>query len=119
MSPRRQPPEPGSDLVTVDRHAAAPAAIATIENLQAAVQRGEITAKFAREALVRLIPPAKPPMVRLALPPITDAGSYAEACRVVMAAAGEGRIAPTDATQLLRAAKMAYEAVRVYQRTQR
>ena len=118
MSPRRQSPEPGSDLVTVDRHAAAPAAITTIENLQAAVQRGEITAKFAREALVRLIPPAKP-TVRLALPAITDAGSYAEACRAVMAAAGEGRIAPTDATQLLRAAKATFEAARLVERTRR
>jgi hypothetical protein len=108
MSARPKPSEPGSGLVVVDRAAAAPAAIATIEGLQAAVQRGEITAKFAREALVRLIPPAKPPMVRLALPPITDVASYAAACRAVMAAAGEGRIAPTDATQLLRAAKAQY-----------
>ena len=119
MSARPKPTKPGSDLVVVDRAAAAPAAIATIEGLQAAVQRGEITAKFARDALVRLIPPAKPPMARLALPPITDAGSYAEACRMVMAAAGVGRIAPTDATALLRAAKATFEAVRVFQRTQR
>jgi hypothetical protein len=118
MSARPKPTEPGSGLVVVDRAATAPAAIATIENLQAAVQRGEITAKFAREALVRLIPPAKP-TVRLALPPITDAGSYAAACRVVMAAAAEGRIAPTDATQLLRAAKATFEAVRVFERTRR
>jgi hypothetical protein len=119
MSTRLQPSEPGSDLVTVDRHAAAPAAIATIEKLQAAVQRGEITAKFAREALVRLIPPAKPPMARIELPVITDAASYAEACRAVMAATADGRIAPADATQLLRACKMSFEAARVFQRTQR
>jgi hypothetical protein len=119
MSARPKPSEPGSGLVVVDRVSAAPAAIATIEGLQAAVQRGEITAKFAREALVRLIPPAKPPMVRLALPPITDVASYAAACRAVMAAAGEGRIAPSDTTQLLRAAKATFEAVRVFQRTQR
>ena len=118
MSARPKPSEPGSDLVVVDRAAAAPAAIATIENLQAAVQRGEITAKFAREALVRLIPPAKA-TVRITLPAITDAASYAEACRVVMAAAGEGRIAPSDATQLLRACKMSFEAARTFQRTQR
>ena len=119
MSARPKPSEPGSGLVVVDRAAAAPAAVATIEGLQAAVQRGEITAKFAREALVRLIPPAKPPMVQLALPPITDAGSYAEACRMVMAAAGEGRIAPADATQLLRAAKATFEAARLFERTRR
>ena len=118
MSARPKPTEPGSSLVVVDRAATAPAAIATIENLQAAVQRGEITAKFAREALVRLIPPAKP-TVRLALPAITDAASYAAACRVVMAAAADGRIAPADATQLLRAAKATFEAVRVFERTRR
>jgi hypothetical protein len=118
MSARPKPSEPGSGLVVVDRAAAAPAAIATIEGLQAAVQRGEITAKFAREALVRLIPPAKP-TVRLALPPIVDAASYAEACRAVMAALAEGRIAPADAPPLLRACKMSFEAARVFERTRR
>jgi hypothetical protein len=50
MSAEQEPPEAASGLVVVDRAAAAPAAIATIEKLQAAVQRGEITAKFARGA---------------------------------------------------------------------
>jgi hypothetical protein len=53
MSARQGRPEAASGLVVVDRAAAAPAAIAMIEKLQAAVQRGEITAKFARDALVR------------------------------------------------------------------
>jgi hypothetical protein len=35
----------------------------------------------------------------------------------VMAAATEGRIAPTDTTQLLRACKMSFEAALVFQRT--
>jgi hypothetical protein len=63
--------------------------------------------------------PPKKATVSLARPAIKDAGSYAAACRAVMAAAAEGRIAPSDTTQLLRAAKATFEAVRVFQRTQR
>jgi hypothetical protein len=97
---------------------AEPSPVAVVEALQAAVEQGRISPKLGREMLIRLVPPKKA-TVRLALPAIVDAGSYAEACRVIMAAAGEGRIAPTDATQLLRACKMSFEAARVGQRTQR
>jgi hypothetical protein len=92
--------------------------VAVVEALQAAVEQGRLSPKLGREMLIRLVPPKKA-TVSLALPAIVDAGSYAAACRAVLAAAGEGRIAPTDATQLLRAAKATFEAVRVFQRTQR
>ena len=97
---------------------AEPSPVAVVEALQAAVEQGRISPKLGREMLVRLVPPKKA-TAQVHLPAITDAGSYAAACRVVMAAVGEGRIAPTDATQLLRAAKATFEAVRVFQRTQR
>jgi hypothetical protein len=97
---------------------AEPSPVAVVEALQAAVEQGRISPKLGREMLIRLVPPKKA-TVSLALPAITDAGSYAAACRVVMAAAAEGRIAPTDATQLLRACKMSFEAVRVFQRAHR
>ena len=97
---------------------AEPSPVAVVEALQAAVEQGRISPKLGREMLIRLVPPKKA-TVSLELPVITDAASYAEACRVVMAAAGEGRIAPTDATQLLRAAKATFEAVRVAERTRR
>jgi hypothetical protein len=93
---------------------AEPSPVAVVEALQAAVEQGRISPKLGREMLIRLVPPKKA-TVSLALPPITDAGSYAAACRVVMAAAGEGRIAPADATQLLRAAKATFEAVRLFE----
>ena len=47
------------------------------------------------------------------------AATYAEACRAVMAALAEGRIAPADAPPLLRACKMSFEAARVFERTRR
>ena len=97
---------------------AEPSPVAVVEALQAAVEQGRISPKLGREMLIRLVPPKKA-TVSLVLPVITDAGSYAAACRAVLAAAGEGRIAPTDATQLLRAAKATFEAVRVFERTRR
>jgi hypothetical protein len=119
MSARPKPTEPGSNLVVVDRAAAAPATIATIEGLQAAVQRGEITAKFAREALVRLIAPAKPPMARVALPPVVDAPSYAAASQLVLQATAEGRFTANDGLALLRLCKTTLEAHRLAERTRR
>jgi hypothetical protein len=68
---------------------------------------------------VRLLPPAKPPMARIELPPITDAESFYRACGAIMVAAAEGQIAPADATQLLRACKLAFDAARIAERTRR
>ena len=97
---------------------AEPSPVAVVEALQAAVEQGRISPKLGREMLIRLVPPKKA-TVSLELPAITDAGSYAAACRVVMAALAAGRITPSDAPQLLRACKMSFEAARVFQRTQR
>jgi hypothetical protein len=97
---------------------AEPSPVAVVEALQAAVEQGRISPKLGREMLIRLVPPKKA-TVRLELPVIRDAASYAEACRMVLAAAADGRIAPVDATQLLRAAKATFEAVRVAERTRR
>jgi hypothetical protein len=97
---------------------AEPSPLAVVEALQAAVEQGRISPKLGREMLVRLVPPKKA-TAQVNLPAITDAASYAAACRAIMAAAGEGRIAPTDATALLRAAKATFEAVKLFQRTQR
>ena len=83
-----------------------------IETLVAAIGRGKISPKLGREMLVRLVPPAKA-TVRLRLPPIVDAESYAAATRKIMAATAAGRIAPADAAALLRNAKATYEATRV------
>ena len=97
---------------------AEPSPVAVVEALQAAVEQGRISPKLGREMLVRLVPPKKA-TAQVDLPAITDAASYAEACRSIMVAAADGRIAPSDATALLRAAKATFEAVRVYQRTLR
>ena len=63
-------------------------------------------------AEVQLVAPAKA-TVRLRLPSIVDAESYAAVTRKIMAATAAGRIAPADAAVLLRNAKTTYEAVRV------
>ena len=95
---------------------AEPSPLAVVEALQAAVEQGRISPKLGREMLVRLVPPKKA-TAQVDLPAITDAASYAVVCRAILAAAGEGRIAPSDATALLRAAKATYDAVRVSLRT--
>jgi hypothetical protein len=58
-------------------------------------------------------------MARLELPAIVDAESFHRACGLIMAAAGEGQIAPAAATQLLRAAKATFEAARIFERSRR
>jgi hypothetical protein len=98
---------------------AEPSPAAVVEALQSAVENGRLSPKFARELLVRLAPPAKAPLARIELPPITDAESFHRACAVVMTATADGRIAPADATQLLRACKLAFDAARIAERTRR
>ena len=97
---------------------AEPSPVAVVEALQAAVEQGRISPKLGREMLIRLVPPKKA-TVRLDLPAIVDAGTYAAASQLVLRAAAEGRIAPSDTTQLLRAAKATFEAVRLFERTRR
>jgi hypothetical protein len=82
-----------------------------IEALVAAIGRGAISPKLGREMLVRLVPPAKA-TVKLRLPPIVNAVSYAAAARKIMAATAAGRISPGDAATLLRNARLVHEAVR-------
>jgi len=86
-----------------------------IEALLGALRQGTISPKLGREMLVRLVPPAKP-TVQLPLPKITDAESYAAATRRILKAAATGKLAPADAVVMMRAAKGAYEAVRVAER---
>ena len=81
-----------------------------IETLVAAIGRGTISPKLGREMLVRLVPPAKA-AVRLALPKITDAASYAAATQRIMRASSTGKISPADAAVLLRNAKATFQAV--------
>jgi hypothetical protein len=81
-----------------------------VEALLGALHRGEITSKFAREALVRLVPAAKP-TVRLRLPRIVDAASYAAVTQRIMKASSTGKIAPGDAATLLKNARSVYQAV--------
>jgi hypothetical protein len=45
-----------------------------------------------------------------------DASSFAEASRAILQAAAEGRVAPGDGVQLLRAAKLTFAAVRAAER---
>ena len=89
---------------------------AVVEALLGALHRGEITSKFAREALVRLVPAAKA-TVHLRLPQIVDAKSYARACRHIMKASSTGRVNPSDAATLLRNAKATFQAVAAANRT--
>lgn len=89
-----------------------------IETLVAAIGQGTISPKLAREMLVRLVPPAKA-TVRLTLPRIVDAASHAEACRRITAAAAAGKIAPADATALLKIVRMAWTAQRDADRERR
>jgi hypothetical protein len=86
-----------------------------IEALLTALRQGTISPKLGREMLIRLVPPAKP-TVRLPLPKITDAESYAAATQRILKAAAMGKIAPADAVVMMRAAKGAYEAVRAAER---
>jgi hypothetical protein len=44
------------------------------------------------------------------LPPIVDPASFAAAAREIMQAAASGVIAPSDATALLKAARLTFEA---------
>jgi hypothetical protein len=97
---------------------AEPSPVAVVEALQAAVEQGRISPKLGREMLIRLVPPKKA-TVSLELPAITDATSYAVVCQMVLAAAADGRIAPADATQLLRVAKTTLEATRIAERSRR
>ena len=107
--------EPGEAAVVVAPPAPARLVVAgepattVIEGLLAALHRGEITSKVMRELVVRLAPPARP-MVRLPLPAIVDATSYAKACRRIMAASTSGKITPGDAATLLRNAKATWSA---------
>ena len=93
--------------------------LAAVEALKTAVQRGEITSKLAREALVRVLPPARAPRARIEMPPVVDAPSYAAAAQLVLQAAGAGQLAPGDALTLLRLAKITHEAHRLVERTRR
>jgi hypothetical protein len=86
-----------------------------IEALLTALRQGTISPKLGREMLIRLVPPAKA-TVRLRLPPITDAASFARACRLIMRANATGKITPADAAVLLRNAKATFEATRAEQR---
>jgi hypothetical protein len=88
-----------------------------IEALLTALRQGTISPKLGREMLIRLVPPAKP-TVRLRLPAITDAASYAKVCRLVMRASATGKIAPADAVVMMRAAKATFDATRADQRAQ-
>jgi hypothetical protein len=86
-----------------------------IEALLTALRQGAISPKLGREMLIRLVPPAKP-TVRLRLPAITDAASFAKASRLIMRASATGKVAPADAAVLLRNAKTTFEATRAEQR---
>jgi hypothetical protein len=97
---------------------AEPSPVAVVEALQAAVEQGRLSPKLGREMLVRLVAPKKT-TISLELPVITDAESFHRACAVVMTATADGRIAPADATQLLRACKLAFDAARIAERTRR
>jgi len=100
-----EPPAPARLVATGE-----PAAL--VEALLAALHRGEITSKVMRELVVRLIPPAKP-TVKIRLPRIVDSRTYALACQRITAAAAAGRIAPGDASIMMRVAKSAHESLRV------
>ncbi len=76
-----------------------------VEAVLAAVREGKITSKLAREVLVRLIPPAKPP-VTLRLPVVRDAKFYAAVTQAVLRADTAGKIAPSDAILLQRGIKV-------------
>jgi hypothetical protein len=93
------------------------APLAIVEDLKAAVLRGELTSKLARELLVRLAPPARVPRMPLELPEVVDAQSYAAATKVVLRAAAAGQLAPGDALTLLRLAKVTLEAHRLAARS--
>jgi hypothetical protein len=95
------------------------APLAIVEDLKAAVLRGELTSKLARELMVRLAPPARAPRPQLELPEISSAESFAEATKVVLRAAAAGQLAPGDALTLLRLAKITLEAHRLVERTRR
>jgi hypothetical protein len=99
-----QPPTP-SRLV-----AASEPAGTVVESLLAALRRGEITSKFAREVLVRALPPSKRTVQIKGLPKVVDARSYARAAQRVAAAAASGEIAPEDAATMMRVLKGAFEA---------
>ena len=87
---------------------------AVVEALLGALHRGDITSKFAREALVRLVPAAKP-TVRLRLPQIVDAASYAQHAGTSWASTS-GRVSPSDAATLLRNASATFKAVLIANR---
>jgi len=91
-------------------------AAAVVEALLGALRKGEITSKLAREVLVRVLPPSRR-TVRLPLPAIVDAASFAAACRRIMRASAIGKIAPADASILLRNAKATFDATRADQRS--
>jgi len=104
-----QPPTPARLVATGEPTSA------VVEQLLSALRKGEITSKFAREVLVRALPPSRR-TVRVALPKITDAESYAAATQRILRAAATGKLAPADAVVMMRAAKGAYEAVRAAER---
>jgi hypothetical protein len=95
------------------------APLAIVEDLKAAVLRGELTSKLARELLVRLAPPARVPRMPLELPEVVDAQSYAAASQLVLQATAEGRLTANDGLALLRLAKGTLEAHRTAERTRR
>ena len=104
-----EPPVPARLTATGE-----PAAL--VEQLLAALRRGEISQRVGREVLVRLLPPSRR-TVRLPLPAIVDAASFAAACRRIMRASATGKIAPADASILLRNAKATFDATRADQRS--
>ena len=82
-----------------------------VQALLGAIQRREVNQKLGRELLIRLVPPSKA-TIRLRLPVVRDAASYATASQAVMSAAAAGKIAPSDAVLMQRGLKAAWDATR-------
>jgi hypothetical protein len=102
-------------LATAD---GAPAdAVATVRAVLTAVRQKKLSAKLARELLVRVAPPARP-TVTVDLPAITDAASHAAAQAAILEAVSSGRVPPAEGKALGEVARRTYEAMKSARRAQ-
>jgi len=100
-------------LATAD--GAPPDAVSTVRAVLTAVRQKKLSAKLARELLIRVAPPARA-TVTVELPAITDAASHAAAQAAILEAVSRGRVPPAEGKALGEVARRAFEAVKVAQR---
>jgi hypothetical protein len=92
-------------------------AVATVRAILTAVRQKKLSAKLAKELVMRVVPPARA-TVRVTLPKIVDAATHADAQALILAAVTSGRISPSEGRQLSELASRTYDAVKLATRVQ-